>query len=137
HPTVSTRQFVIAVTFLTLAGFLVTYFGVEYIANQKGYLIVMGIQAILLFNAFVPHIASTIRFRMYSPGVVTATLITLPFSFYLFHRALTENMLRWTQFWVLLGIAPFAMVIFALLSLQIGKAFSRNHHDAPPNVERH
>jgi len=125
HPTVSTRQFVIAVTFLTLAGFLLTYFGVEYLANQTGYLFVLGIQAILLFNAFIPHIVSTIRFHMYSPGVVTATLITLPFSFYLFQRALTENMLSWSQFWILLGVAPFAMVIFAFTSLQIGKTLSK------------
>lgn len=125
HPTVSTRQFVITVTFLTIAGFMLTYFGVEYLANQTGYLIVLGIQAILLFNAFVPHLAATIRFRMYSPGVITAILLTLPFSYYLFQRALNENMLNWNQFWILLGIAPFAMVIFALISLQIGKAFDR------------
>lgn len=125
HPTVSTRQFAIAVTFLTLVGFLVTYFGVEYSANQTGYVMVLGILAILLFNAFVPHIASTIRFRMYSPGVVTAIVITLPFSFYLFRRALSENILNWAQFWIWLGIAPFAMVTFALISLRIGKALDR------------
>ena len=125
HPTVSTRQFVIAVTFLTLAGFLLTYMGLEYLNNSTGYLIVPGIQMILLFNAFIPHLASTIRFRMYSPGVVTATLVTLPFSFYLFRRTLLENILDWDQFWILLGIAPFAMVIFALISLQIGKAFDQ------------
>jgi hypothetical protein len=125
HPIASTRQFVIAVTFLTLAGFLVTYFGVEYLHNSTGYLMIMSIQAILLFNALVPHIASTIRFRMYSPGVVTAILITFPFSFYLFRRALIENILSWTQFWILLGIAPFAMVIFALTSLRFGKALAK------------
>lgn len=125
HPTVSTRQFVIAVTFLTLAGFLLTYFGVGVLANPGGYLIVLGIQAILLFNAFVPHIAATIRFRMYSPGVVTAILLTLPFSFYLFRRALAENLLTWTEFWILLGMAPFAMVLFTFVSLQIGKALDR------------
>ncbi len=125
HPTVSTRQFLIAVTFLTLAGFLATYFGVEYVGDRTGYWIVLAIQAILLFNAFIPHIASTIRFRMYSPGVITATLITLPFSFYLFHRALKEDILDWKQFWIVLGAAPFAMVIFAFLSLQIGKAFDK------------
>lgn len=125
HPTVSTRQFIIAVTFLTAGGFLATYFGLEYLANRAGYLIVLGIQAILLFNAFVPHIASTIRFRLYSPGVITAVLITLPFSFYLFRRALSENVLTWKEFWILLGIAPFAMVVFALISLQLGKVLSR------------
>jgi hypothetical protein len=125
HPKVSTRQFVIAVTFLTLAGFLLTYVGVESLEPQTGYLIVLGIQAILLFNAFVPHIAAMIRFRMYTPGVVTAMLITLPFSFYLFRRTLNENILNWTEFWILLGIAPFAMISFAFLSLQIGKALDR------------
>jgi hypothetical protein len=128
HPVVSRRQFVIAVTFLTLAGFVLTYFSLEYWAKPTGYWIVLGIQAILLFNAFIPHIASTIRFRLYSPGVVTAVLITLPFSFYLFRRALSEHVLTWTQFSVLLGIAPFAMVAFALGSLQIGKILDRGWH---------
>ena len=54
--TISTRQFAIAVTFLTLAGFALTYYGVEY-------LIVLGIQASLLFNALIPHLPTTIRFR--------------------------------------------------------------------------
>ena len=125
HPIVTTRQFAIAITFLTLAGFLITYLGVEYLANQTGHLLVLGIQAILLFNVFVPHLATTIRFRMYSPGVITAILITLPFSYYLFQRALNENIINWNQFWMLLGVAPLAMVIFAFLSLQIGKALDK------------
>jgi hypothetical protein len=69
----------------------------------------------LAFNAFVPHLLTTIRFRLYSPGVISALLITLPFSFYLFHRALTEDLLKWSQFLILLGLAPFVMVISALL----------------------
>ena len=125
HPTVTTRQFVIAVTFLTVAGFILTYIALKHLQNATGYLLVLGIQAILLFNAFIPHIGSTIRFRMYSPGVITAIVITLPFSFYLFRRAFAENILTWNQFWILLGIAPFAMVIFAFISLQIGKVFDK------------
>ena len=123
--TVTTRQFVIAVTVITIAGFIITYLGVEYLANQTGYLLVLGMQALLLFNAFVPHIATTIRFRMYSPGVITAVLIMLPFSYYLFRRAIAENILSWNQFWIMLGIAPFAVAIIAVVSLQIGKALDR------------
>jgi len=131
HPIASTRQFVIAVTSLTLAGFLATYLGVEYLHNSTGYLIVLGIQTVLFFNAFVPHIISTIRFRIYSPGVITATVITLPFSIYLFRRALNENLLNWAQFWILLGIAPFAMVIFALISLRVGKVLDKQQKQLP------
>lgn len=130
--TITTRQFVIAVTFITVAGFVITYFGVEYLANQAGYLLVLGMQAILLFNAFVPHILTTIRFRMYSPGVITAILIMLPFSFYLFRRAFGENILNGTQFWIMLGIAPFAVAIIAFVSLQIGKAFEKQKDGTDP-----
>lgn len=121
----STRQFVIAVIVLTLGGFIITYYGVEVLHNSTGYLLVLGIQAILFFNAFIPHIGTTVRFRMYSPGVVTATLITIPFSIYLSRRALIENVITWKQIWILLAIAPFAMVIFAYISLQIGKALKK------------
>jgi hypothetical protein len=79
----------------------------------------------LAFNAFVPHLFSTIRFRIYSPGLATALLITLPFSFYLFRRALIEHWLTWYQFWTLLGLAPFVMVISALLSLKIGQVLAK------------
>ncbi len=122
HPIVSTKQFVIAVTLLTLGGFILTFLGLGVLPQPSGYLLVLGIQMTLAFNAFVPHLLSTIRFRLYSPGVVSALLITLPFSFYLFRRVLTENLLTWSQFWILLGIAPFAMVLFAFISLQAGKS---------------
>lgn len=121
HPSITTKQFVNAVTILTLSGFILTFLGVELWGQQGGYLLVLGIQMTLAFNAFVPHILSTIRFRLYSPGLVTALLITLPFSLYLFRRALTENLLTLNQFWILLAIAPFAMISFTYSSLQAGK----------------
>lgn len=122
---ITTRQFVIAVIFITVVGFIVTYVALGYLDEQTGYLVILGIQAIMLFNAFVPHIATTIRFRMYSPGVLTAILLILPFSYYLFRRAFSENVLEPNQFWIMLGIAPFAVVIIAFISLQIGKALDK------------
>jgi hypothetical protein len=88
-------------------------------------LVILEIQAVLLVNAFIPHLMTTIRFRLYSHGVVTAILITLPFSIYLFQRAFAERVLTWGQFWILLGIAPFAMVTLAYLFLQVGRILTR------------
>ena len=122
---VSTKQFVIAVTLLTLGGFIFTYLGLEIWRQPFGSLFVLGIQMTLAFNSFVPHVLSTIRFRIYSPGLVSALLITLPFSFYLFNRALTENLLTWNQFWILLAFAPFVMVASALSSLKIGQLLAK------------
>ena len=95
HPTVTTPQFVVAVIFLTVASFIVTLAGLAWLPTPTGYLLILGIQAALFVNAFVPHLVTTIRFRLYSPGVVTAVLITIPFSVYLFQRAFREQILTW------------------------------------------
>lgn len=125
HPTVTTPQFVVAVIFLTVASFIGTLVSLTWLPTPTGYLLILGIQAALFVNALVPHLATTLRFRLYSPGVVTAVFITIPFSVYLFQRAFREHVLTWTQFWFLLGLAPFAMILFAFLSLQIGKLLTR------------
>ncbi len=125
HPTVTTPQFLVAVAFLTLAGFLLTYASLEWLTLSVGYFLILEIQAILLVNACIPHLVTTIRFRLYSPGVVTAGLLIIPFSIYLFRRAFAEQVLNWGQFWFLLGIAPFAMVTRACVSLQVGKILTK------------
>jgi len=125
YPRVTTPQFVVAVIFLTVVSFIVTVVGLVRLPEQIGYLLILGVQAVLFVNAFVPHMATTIRFRLYSPGVVTGVFITIPFSVYLFQRAFTEQILTWTQFWFLLGLTPFTTILFAFLSLQIGKLLTR------------
>ena len=125
HPTVPTKQFVIAVTFLTLSGFILTFLGVKILPQPIGYMLILCIQMVLAFNAIIPHLLTTIRFRLYSPGVISALLITLPFSFYLFRRAFTGDLLMWNQFWILLGLAPFVMVASALLPLKIGQILAK------------
>lgn len=122
HSSLTTPQFVVAVTFLTLVSYILTYASLAWFPAFPGYLIILGMQIILFVNAFVPHLATTIRFRLYSPGVVTAVLITIPFSVYLFQRAFAEGILNWGQFWLLLGIAPFAMILLIVMSIRIGKA---------------
>jgi membrane-bound acyltransferase YfiQ involved in biofilm formation len=125
HPAVSTPRFVVAVTFLTISGFVLTYISLVWLPTSIGYLLILGMQAVLLVNAFIPHLATTIRFRLYSPGIVTVIVLIIPFSLYLFRRAFTEQLLTWAQFWLLIWIAPFAMVALTLLSLQVGKVLTR------------
>ncbi len=121
HPIVSTKQFVAAVSLLTVAGFAVTYFGI-YSSNQPiGISIILGIQMVMLVNVFVPHLATAIRFRKYSPGIVTGLLLNLPFSIYLFQRAMQEGFMPWQLIWILLAIAPFASIALITISLQFGK----------------
>ncbi len=121
HPIVSTRQFVAAVSVLTIAGFSITYFGINTSNQPIGISIILGIQMVMLVNVFVPHLASAIRFLKYSPGMVTGLLLNLPFSIYLFNRAMQEGFMSWKLVWILIAITPFATVSLIVASLQIGK----------------
>lgn len=121
HPKVTTRQFTIAVTFLTLGSIVITYFGTR---NPDGYLgpiFIMAIQAILFINAIVPHIVMTVKMKLYSPGLVTAVLINIPFTIYLFTRALNEHKITPGLIIMLLLAAPFAMAALAWFSLWLGE----------------
>ena len=77
HPIVSTKQFVAAVSLLTIAGFAATYFGINSSNQPIGISIILGIQMVMLINVFVPHLATAIRFRKYSPGIITGLLLNL------------------------------------------------------------
>jgi hypothetical protein len=123
--TITTRQFAVAVTLLTIAVFLVTGYVLKYVANPTGYLILLGIQGAMLFNAFIPHVALTIWFRRYSPGVLTSVFFIIPFSFYLFRRASMEGTLDAVQFWSLLSVAPFVVITAAALFLLLGKGLAK------------
>jgi hypothetical protein len=45
-----------------------------------------GIQGIMLANAFVPHLIGSIILRRYTPGVITAVTVIIPFSIFWFRR---------------------------------------------------
>jgi Protein of unknown function with HXXEE motif len=53
--------------------------------------ILLGLQAIVFMNALIPHIVLTLWLMKYNPGFVTAVLFNIPFSIYLFHRAVKEG----------------------------------------------
>lgn len=121
HPVISTRQFVAAVTILTLAGFILTFLGINQIPKPTGYLVILEIQMALAFNAIVPHLFTALRLRKYNPGMVTALLVNVPFSFYLFQQALNAKVIERTQVWYLLALAPFVSIFAIIFSLSIGK----------------
>ncbi len=120
QPAVSTPQFVIAVTFLTGVALLAALAGAHGPRQSWGVYVILLIQAIQWVNAFVPHVVATIRHRLYSPGLVTAVCVNIPFSFYLFYRALAEGYISAEGLVALLVVAPFVMTAMAWLSLRLG-----------------
>lgn len=74
--------------------------------SQRLYFLFL-LQAIILINVFVPHIAVSLRILNYNPGVLTAVCFNLPFSLYLFRRAYREDYIARREFAPLFLIACF------------------------------
>lgn len=51
-------------------------------------------QSIIFWNALMPHLLGTIVLGMYNPGMVTATILTIPYSVWLWRRVRKENVLE-------------------------------------------
>jgi hypothetical protein len=49
------------------------------------------VNAVFFWNALVPHIASAMVLRAYTPGVMTAALVNLPYTVHVFRRAAREG----------------------------------------------
>jgi hypothetical protein len=120
----SKRQFIIAVTILTVIGFFLTYVGLQSMKEHAGHMLILSMLMTMTLNVFFPHLLLAIRFRMYNPGLVTALFLILPYSIYMFQRALNENLLVRNEFWLLLGISPLIMIGAIFISLTLGKLFS-------------
>jgi hypothetical protein len=72
-------QFLFSVIILTIAA-LYAYIAAMRTKNDKTYLFIStAIACALLFNVFVPHIAVAAYTVKYTPGLITAVLLNLPF----------------------------------------------------------
>jgi hypothetical protein len=93
-PPVATGQH-LYLTFLlaTLLPFVIPWLAMY--ARKNGPLmgVVLALQMLVLVNAFVPHLASAVVLRAYTPGVVTAALLNIPLSLYLFWLARKEELI--------------------------------------------
>jgi hypothetical protein len=73
-------QFLFSVAVLTAVA-LFAYIAAMRTQNGKTYLFIStAIAAALLFNVFVPHLAAAAYTVKYTPGLITAVLLNLPFS---------------------------------------------------------
>lgn len=61
-------------------------------SRAKDFLVLM-VAGIFLANVFAPHIPAAILAGGYSPGVITATAVNLPFCLWLFRAAIRERVL--------------------------------------------
>ncbi|MGA7160603.1 MAG: HXXEE domain-containing protein [Bacteroidota bacterium] len=91
-------QLLYSLLLATVVPFIVTILCVNGGKQSWRLYLLFLLQAIVLLNVFIPHIAASIRMREYNPGVVTAVCVNLPFSLYVFRRTYREQYLAPPQF---------------------------------------
>lgn len=90
-PTVTYGQFLLALAVVTLAPYAFAASG-PLERRSRAFFLTLGTQMVVLLNV-LSHVATAIYVRGYEPGLVTALLVNLPFSVFLFRRA-------WRGSWV-------------------------------------
>lgn len=107
--TITSSQFSVAVLieFIVLA--VVTFSAAEF----GYYLLFLSFVTIFLLHVFT-HLAQSLLFRMYTPGVVSAVLLVLPFTVYMLLRLTQESLVTWKQVFlsIPLGLFIIPLVVF-------------------------
>jgi hypothetical protein len=101
-PAVTYGQFLLALGLVTLAPYAFAASG-PLERRSRAFLLVLGTQMVVLVNV-AAHLGVAIWARGYAPGLVTALLVNLPFSVFLFRRALRGSWVRSRDLaWLLLA----------------------------------
>jgi hypothetical protein len=91
-PEVTLPQLLVALAVVTVAPYLFAASGPLDRRSRASFL-VLGTQMVVLSNV-AAHLAGAVWMRGYVPGLVTALLVNLPFSVYVFRRALRGGWVR-------------------------------------------
>lgn len=116
---VTTRQFALAVCLLTVLVAALTAIAASFPDSAVATHMVLGAQAAIFVNVLLPHVLATLRYRLYSPGLVSGLLLNVPFSLVLFGRALEERRVTWLGLLLLHAVAPVVIFGLARASLRV------------------
>jgi len=118
---ITTRQFTLAVGVLLVLTLLASYLATR--PQRQMDLFTIGL-AIFLVH-ILGHVAQTVFFRGYTPGLITALLVVLPYSLYGFHRLFTANLIGGDSFTTYILVGALLFVPLILAASQLGKLLAR------------
>lgn len=112
----SPGELYLALAMGTAVPFLITFFAAMAGPRSFGLYLLAGIQSVMLTNAIVPHLIATILLRAYTPGVITAVFVVIPFSIFWFRRILKCDFVavRPLIFSIVLGAMAYGPIMMAI-----------------------
>ncbi|CAM4295736.1 MAG: HXXEE domain-containing protein [Paenibacillus macerans] len=111
----TSSQFAVAV----LMEFII-FIPFTYIAAEKGrFFMFLAFNTLFFLHVFT-HLGQSLYLRKYTPGVVTAVLVVLPYTVYLFSRLLGEKWVTWGE--ILFSVpVGFILAPCVLLGHELGR----------------
>jgi hypothetical protein len=117
---ITSGQFAVAVLIEFIVFIPTTWFAAETDHN----LLFLAFNVVLFLHVFT-HLGQSLILKKYTPGVVTALVITLPYSLYLFYRLFQAGSADWQTLWISLPIGVVLLPI-VLQGHKIGKKLVPN-----------
>lgn len=112
---ITSSQFAVAVW---IEFMVLTY--VTYLAAERGeYLGFLAFITIFFIHVFT-HLGQSLVFRIYTPGVVSAVLVVLPFTSYVLYRMTNESVVSWNEVFLSIPLG-FVIIPIVLMGHKIGK----------------
>ena len=114
---ITTRQFILAVGFLFALILPISYLATRSPRQMDFFTTGLAIFFVHVFG----HVAQSLFMRAYTPGVITAVLVVLPYSLYGFHRLFAAHLIDDTDFTTTLLIGALLFVPLVVAANQLGK----------------
>ena len=118
---ITTKQFTMAVGVLLVLTLLASYLATRPQRQVDLFTITLAIFLVHILG----HVAQTMFFRRYTPGLITALLVVLPYSLYGFHRLFTANLVGGDSFTTSILVGALLLAPLLLAVRQLGKVFAR------------
>jgi hypothetical protein len=80
----------------------------------------LAVVTILFLHCFT-HIVQSVILKRYTPGVITAIVLLVPFSVYFYHYFLSKQFITWNMIWLSIPLGIILVVVLNQSGLLLGK----------------
>jgi hypothetical protein len=115
HKPVEANVFYFAVIFVTILAYLTTFLAVAFPSSWFWKYVFHGFLGAMILNTFVPHLASTIILRKYSPGLITGLFLLIPVNSIILYQSVMIGQIKLTD--LMFSILIVSIVLLSLLPL--------------------
>lgn len=112
---VTPNEFHFAVLVITAIAYLVSFLYVNFSESKMIKWAFIGFLGSMIFNAFFPHLISTIVMKAYAPGLATALLLNIPINTVILSQLHTSD--RVTIKEILIATVVMGIALLALIPL--------------------